>query len=363
MFHTIITLSYTIPGLYLFIRIGQRFIRRKDRYLYVIIFAALFSIYPLSNYLEGRGFIPEVLQTISGYLLPFYLYMFLLVLLTDLLLLVNLLRIIPLERLQTPVFRKRTFLAIISLSCLIVIAGAINFNTIEETTYNIDRPAKSTDLEHLKIVFISDFHLDERVPLRFARKYSDEIVKIKPDVILFGGDIIEGSGENLEDIESIVGNLKSKFGSFAVLGNHDHIRNYSENFYTHAGITLLTDSIATAGKSFAIVGRKDSRRRKTAEELINKVPSGLPVIVLDHRPTEFEQISSAGADLSFSGHTHKGQLFPLNFYLERIYELSYGHVKKINTDFFVSSGIRLWGLPVRTTGKSEIVVVNVNFIR
>jgi predicted MPP superfamily phosphohydrolase len=362
MFHTIITLSYTIPGLYLFIRIWQRFISRKDRYLYVIFFTALFSIYPLSNYFEGRGFISKVLQTSSGYLLPFYLYMFLLILLTDLLLLVNLLKIISPERLRAPVIRKRTFLTIITLSCLIVIAGAINFNTIKETTYNVDRPAKSTDLENLKIAFISDFHLDERVPLRFVRKYADEIEKIKPDVILYGGDIIEGNGENIEDSEGIIRNLKSKFGSFAVLGNHDHVRNYRNNFFTRAGITLLTDSIATDGKSFAIVGRKDSRMRKTAEELINKVPSGLPVIVLDHRPTESDQISKAGADLSFSGHTHKGQLFPLNFYLEKMYELSYGHMKKSNTDFFVSSGIRLWGLPVRTTGKSEIVVVNVNFL-
>ena len=95
--------------------------------------------------------------------------------------------------------------------------------------------------------------------------------------------------------------------------------------------------------------------------MMKSVDSTLPVIMIDHRPTELEQIGKAGVDISFSGHTHDGQLFPLNLILRNMYPLVYGYKKFTNTHSFVTSGIRLWGPPVRTVGKSEILVVDVRF--
>jgi len=96
---------------------------------------------------------------------------------------------------------------------------------------------------------------------------------------------------------------------------------------------------------------------------MTEVPVSLPVIVLDHRPTEMEQLSETSADVVFSGHTHHGQLFPINLITKKVYELSYGYLKKRDTHFFVSSGIRLWGPPVRTVAKSEILVVEILFTK
>jgi predicted MPP superfamily phosphohydrolase len=47
--------------------------------------------------------------------------------------------------------------------------------------------------------------------------------------------------------------------------------------------------------------------------------------------------------------------------MKGMYELNYGYRKMNDTHFFVSSGIRLWGFPVRTIGKSEIMIVDVTF--
>lgn len=92
---------------------------------------------------------------------------------------------------------------------------------------------------------------------------------------------------------------------------------------------------------------------------MDAIPDSLPVILMDHRPTVISQIGSHSPDVVLSGHTHNGQLFPVNLITRKVYELSYGHLKKGETHFFVSSGIRLWGPPVRTTGKSEIVVIDI----
>lgn len=363
MFHTILTLSYTLPGIYLFIRIWQLFIEKKYVWWYVLVFALLYGIYPLGNILEdqfaGATFI---FQKISDYILPFFLYLFLSVLVTDILLVLNrMLKFAPREKIWKRSFRNRYFVFILALSGLIVIGGIINFSTIRTTHYSLTVDGKSSGLDRLKVAFVSDFHLEGTVPPGFVRSFARKVEEINPDILLYGGDIVEGSGENLTYYEEIFRSIKVKYGSYGALGNHDRIRDFSNNFFTRAGISLLRDSVVIIDSSFVVAGRNDSRnRRSEAFELMENVPE-LPVIMIDHRPTDYDNISKTSTDLVLSGHTHKGQMFPINLYLNTIYELSHGHIVKGDTHFIVSSGIRLWGPRVRTTGKSEIVVLEIEF--
>ncbi|OQY70203.1 MAG: hypothetical protein B6D45_11575, partial [Ignavibacteriales bacterium UTCHB3] len=66
-------------------------------------------------------------------------------------------------------------------------------------------------------------------------------------------------------------------------------------------------------------------------------------------------------DLQLSGHTHDGQLFPLNLIVRQVYELSYGYKKRGNTQYFVSSGAGVWGPPVRTGSDCEIIELKLKF--
>ena len=369
MFHTILTLSYLIPNLYLFLRIWQLFIPKRYRLLYVIIYAVLFSIYPLSNLFDDRNAsaVAQIITAVANYLLPFFLYLFLFVLLSDLLLLVNLiLRIIPREKLRIEKFRNRVLLLIVCLSALVVIAGIINFNTIRTSEYQVVIPRKSSNIEKLRIVFASDFHLQENTPVRFVRKFVKKIESINPDLMLYGGDMVEGDREDekMKQFEDLLKGVKPRYGVYGVLGNHEYYaRQDRGTFLSNAGIEILRDTFVVAANSIVVAGRNDSqvRTRKSAGELMRIIPDSLPVILLDHRPTEMDQISRTSANIVFSGHTHDGQLFPINLITRRVYELSHGYMKKADIHFFVSSGIRLWGTPVRTAGKSEIVVVDVTF--
>jgi uncharacterized protein len=369
MFHTIIFLSYTIPGLYLFMRIWQFYSDKGNRFRYILAYAILYAVYPISSLFDerGAGAIVQVILNISDYLIPFFLYFFLSVLFIDLLLLVNLvLKFIPREKIKERALRNRILLFIISLSTAVVIAGIINFNTIRTTEYRITVPARGSDLSKLRIAFVSDFHLQEKTPVAFVDRFVKKIGTINPDLMLFGGDIVEGFGEsgNMERFEIILRNIKSEYGVYGVRGNHDRIRRgISSDFFANSGIIILGDSIVVKGTSFVLAGRNDSsaESRKSAKEFLDEAPDNLPLIVLDHRPTETEQLSKTRADIVISGHTHHGQLFPINLITKSVYELSYGYMKKGNTHFFVSSGIRLWGPPVRTIAKSEIVIIDIIF--
>jgi hypothetical protein len=160
MFHTILTLSYTIPGIYLFLRILNLFIPKKHRWFYVLVFAIIFSVYPLSQSLEGSAApVAVILGNVSDYLLPFFLYLFLLVLLTDFILIANRLSgVFSKDQIKSTVRSYRYFGVLAALSVAIVIAGIINFNSIRTTTYRIKIPAGESGLKNLRVAFVSDFH-------------------------------------------------------------------------------------------------------------------------------------------------------------------------------------------------------------
>ena len=86
------------------------------------------------------------------------------------------------------------------------------------------------------------------------------------------------------------------------------------------------------------------------------------MIVLDHQPTDFEKQAESGVDLVLCGHTHGGQLFPITYAGEwfNINDRTYGHEKRNNTDFIVTSGISDWELAFKTGTKSEYVIIDVS---
>jgi uncharacterized protein len=370
MFHTILTTAYLIPNIYLFLRIGTLFINKSHRLVYAFVYLFVAMIYPLTNFLAGEeaGFIGNIFDRISDYLLPFYLYVFLLVLLLDIFLLLNLLlKIVPFQKIKSEKFRRIGLPVIISISMLVVAAGIINFNTIRASEYSISIPAKSSGLKNLKIAFVADFHLNNKVSSHFVARFKRKIYEIKPDLMVFGGDLIEGDrGDgNLDSFARQIAKIVTKYGVYGVLGNHEHYSGQEKgSFYTDAGIKLLADTAIILNGSFTLAGRKDSHfaDRKSLNDVIDLCVDSLPIFLVDHRPTEISEVSRSGADIQLSGHTHNGQLFPINFITRRVYPLSWGYRKIGNTHFFVTSGIRLWGPPVRTTGKSEIMVINISFI-
>jgi len=370
MFHTIITLTYTIPNIYVFLRIWNLFINKGYRFYYSIVYIAFALIYPFGRILSESGYsiMAQLFRTVGNYILPFYLYLFLFILFLDFLLLSNLLfRLVQPPKLWSSRIKKIALGSVLTASILVVVAGVINFNSIRISRYQIDVPAKSSNIRHLKIAFAADFHLGEETSIHFVEKFAKEIRSINPDILLFGGDIVEGhnEGENLKEIETILNKIETRYGVFGVLGNHEHYSGHDKgSFFDKAGIKVLTDTSFILNNSFTLAGRNDShfRSRKSLENLLASVSDSLPLILLDHRPTEIEQVSKTLVDVQLSGHTHNGQLFPINLITNKIYELSWGYKKIGNTHFFVTSGIQLWGPPVRTVGKSEILVVDVDFV-
>jgi len=131
---------------------------------------------------------------------------------------------------------------------------------------------------------------------------------------------------------------------------------------------MLRDKTVILSNGVQLIGRddRDSERmgnttRKPLPKLIEGLDKNYPIIVLNHQPFNLGDAVNEGVDLHLSGHTHHGQLWPLNYMTNAIYELSWGFLKKGNTNFYVSSGYGTWGPPVRIGNTPEIVVFNLTF--
>ncbi|NMD09602.1 MAG: metallophosphoesterase, partial [Acidobacteria bacterium] len=174
--------------------------------------------------------------------------------------------------------------------------------------------------------------------------------------------------EKLEHEAAQFRRLRSAYGVYGVLGNHDSFGGDRSSFFEKAGLRMLRDEYVRIDASIYLAGRLDGRRRtadgggrKSIDDLLAPVPGDLPIILLDHRPTDLENLGRSRADLQLSGHTHNAQVFPLNFIARKEYEISWGYGVKGRSQVIVTTGVQGWGPPVRTAGASEIVVVRVTF--
>lgn len=221
--------------------------------------------------------------------------------------------------------------------------------------------------QSLRIVAVSDIHLGYGTDKQMLQQYVKRINAQEPDLILIGGDLIDNSVVPLhhEQMEEELSELKAPLGIYMVPGNHEYISGIdaSTEFIRKTPILLLRDSVITLPNRIQLIGRDDrhNSRRQSLAELTAKLDPDKPMILLDHQPYELEKTEAAGIDLQFSGHTHRGQIWPISLITDQLFELSYGHLQKGNTHIYVSSGLSLWGPPFRIGTNSELVVFNITF--
>ena len=304
---------------------------------------------------------------IAGYYaLPLLLYLVLAVILSDAVIsALRLTRILSRESVRRPGFRRARLVFLLVAPALVLGYGIWNHHHLRVSAYSIEVARRSSPVESLRIAFASDFHLGAMTDARFMKKFVARVNALKPDIILIGGDVMEGHrGDKPEKFIAKFRELRSRYGVYAVPGNHESYGGGGSGFFERAGIRLLQDEILNIGGAFYLAGRangRHSRNRKSLADFLRDAPDDLPLVLMDHMPTDLENASRAGVDIQLSGHTHHGQLFPANFVTSHIYGLSWGHAVKGRTHIFVTSGVQLWGPPVRTAGVSEIMQIDVAF--
>jgi predicted MPP superfamily phosphohydrolase len=359
-------------NVYLFMRGWQAI---PDRKAIHVIYSGIFVFSALSIFVAifaGR-FLPSwmgfVIEHVGGYWMILFVYMIAFALLGDILRITNhYFHFFPAavtSNMQTA--RLGYFIFVLSALVLISFIGFYRFSHPRVKELSIHTHRVTNQPGELTIVMASDLHLGNVIRKGRLVKWVNLINSQNPDIILLDGDIFDHSYKAVEsqhmDVE--LRKLHAKYGVFAVMGNHDYYTGVDQviRYLRNSGIKVLRDSSAVAGNKLLIIGRDDltNKNRKSLAGLLEGQNASLPQIVLDHQPHTLEESVQNQVDLHLSGHTHDGQIFPFNYFVAKIYDLGYGFRKTGNTNQYVSSGIGLWGAPIRIGTQSEIVKIKLSF--
>jgi predicted MPP superfamily phosphohydrolase len=270
--------------------------------------------------------------------------------------------------------RAKHFIAvgIAGLVSLLLLAGHINSRIPCVRTLNLQIHKNAGDLKQLNVVVASDFHLGTIVGRARLERIVDKINSLNPDVVLFPGDIVD------EDLTQVSKNnigeplrtIRSRFGVYAATGNHEYIGSIEKAaaFLTGHDVILLRDRAIKVAGTFYLIGREDlsanrfgGQQRKNLSELMKDVDKNYAVILMDHQPFRLKEAAECGVDLQLSGHTHNGQIWPINYIIRLVYELPWGYKENGDTHYYVSNGVGTWGPPVRIGNRPEIVNILIEF--
>lgn len=219
----------------------------------------------------------------------------------------------------------------------------------------------------IKIAMISDVHIGEFLQEGFLKKVVQKINSAQPDMVVIVGDLVDLPADKVANMLKPLKELRSKYGSFFVPGNHEYYHGASQimQLIQSLGIKVLqNENQQVAGVNLIglldLAGLGSPLAPDPAAAFKTATPN-TPSIVLAHQPKALFLLDKAGfkADLVLSGHTHAGQIFPFSLLVKLDQPYLYGLYKHNDkTQIYVSSGAGFWGPPLRIFAPSEIAILN-----
>ena len=258
-------------------------------------------------------------------------------------------------------------------SFVFLILGVIRAKfRLEIKTIPITLSNLPSTFNHFKIVQLSDVHLGTGMTLPHLKTTLAKVKQLKPDLIAFTGDIIDGSIKDIPNELLLLKELTAPFGKYFVLGNHEYYWNAPASIQAmkNAGFHVLINQnhiIEKENQSLVISGVSDpAAKHMNAEvpDLIaayscdSRIPASTPRILLCHQPVLAKEASAAGFSLMLSGHTHGGQFIPWSWMIRFAHNFHTGLSKVSDTlQIYVSHGTGYWGPPIRLGTTSEITEI------
>ncbi len=266
---------------------------------------------------------------------------------------------------------KMAFFIPLVLSLVITLIGYLEARrlTVERLEMRTDKLPKGES--KIRIAQISDVHLGILVRDSMLEKVIGIIEAEEPDILISTGDLVDGPVKFISHLADRLNKITAPLGKYAVIGNHELYGGLKQTtkFITDAGFELLRNRGLSVNNTINIAGmdfqggeaRKpgNSESDKPEEEVLGELPPELFTLLLKHR-SDVEEKSAGLFDLQLSGHTHKGQIFPMNLATMFLFKHHSGFTQLSGgSAIYVSRGTGTAGPPVRFLSTPEVTIIDI----
>ncbi len=241
--------------------------------------------------------------------------------------------------------------------------GLIEARQIQVEEINITTPKLASG--HVTIAQISDLHLGMMSGDAFLDHVIAKLRELKPDIVVATGDIVDGQGDDLDELAQHFKSYTPPLGAYAVTGNHEYYAGLENSlrFLRNAGFIVLRGEAAVAG-GIVLVGVDDHTATFTGQQAMLDTSKALAsvtandyIVLLKHQPVVDSDMKF---DIQLSGHIHGGQIFPFVYLTRMFYGVHTGLTELADgRRLYVSRGAGTWGPPIRVFSPPEITLITI----
>jgi len=245
--------------------------------------------------------------------------------------------------------------------------GILNAFNIRMKEIEVEIPGLK---QEVKVMHLTDIHLGHFRGPGFLQRLVDLTNGQQVDMVLITGDLYDGKIRFCDECLDPLRQLNAPV--YFVEGNHDGYSGVErvKSSLRKVGVNVLSNEMAAQG-DIQIIGlnhmsaddKNFNMHANGHHATIGSVLPGIPtdpekpIILLHHSPHGIAYANQKGVDLYLSGHTHAGQLFPVNYIGELIYEYNKGLHDFKGTKIYVGEGAGTFGPPMRLGTHSTITVI------
>jgi uncharacterized protein len=251
-----------------------------------------------------------------------------------------------------------------SLAILASFYGIVNAAAIRVRRVTVKLPGLPPSWRGRVAALVTDTHLGHIKGYRFLTRLVGMLRQVKADVVFISGDLFDGTKVDARHLVSPWKQLKPKFGSYFVTGNHEEFsdpRKYLEAIEGSGIRVLRSEKVNLDGLQVVGVPYPDTGDAKQFQSILENadLDRGRASVLLAHVPQGLPIAEKQGISLQLSGHTHGGQIFPFTWLTSQIFgDYTYGLKKFGELLVYTSSGAGTWGPPMRVCTEPEIVLIS-----
>lgn len=250
----------------------------------------------------------------------------------------------------------------VSLAIVMTVYGAWNARQLQVREISLKLDNLPPAWRGKTVVQLTDLHLGIIYGPGFMAKVVDRINDLKPEAVFLTGDYFDGMEARLDELAAPLKNLTAPQGTYFITGNHEVYLGVDKARVAlePTGVKFLSDAkVDLNGLAVVGVDWPELGGRKDIVSLVTQLAPKRPSILLYHEPRYVEEIAKTGlVDLMLSGHTHKGQVWPINYVAKLVYGKYYIGLHQLGDfNIYTSPGAGTWGPSLRIGNRPEIVAI------